>query len=147
MTKSTATLHPYIHFNGRCEEAIKHYQNALGAELVMQMRFNESPEAPPPGCLPPGFENKIMHAQMRIGEALLMMTDGPDGQDPTKRDIQGISLSLAVAAEAEATRYFNGLAKQGKVLMPLAKTFFSPNFGIIADPFGVKWMIYTKPAA
>lgn len=144
MKKSTVTVQPYLHFNGRCEEAIKHYQSALGAEVLMQMRFKESPEPPPPGCLPAGFENKIMHAEIRVGEASVMMTDGPDGHDPSKSGFHGISLTLSVATEAEAGRFFNNLAKDGKVMMPLAKTFFSPSFGMLTDRFGVKWMVYTK---
>ena len=146
MKKSTATVQPYIHFNGRCEEAIKYYQKALGAEVLMQMRFKESPEAPPPGRLPPGFENKIMHAHIHFGEADLLMTDGPDG-DPGKTEFRGISVCLSVADEAEAKQFFDSLAKDGKAEMPFCKTFFSPGFGMVIDPFGIRWMVYTKPAA
>ena len=146
MKKSTATVQPYIHFNGRCEEAIRYYQSALGAEVLMQMRFKDSPEPPPPGCLPPGFENKIMHAHIRFGDASVMMTDGPDGHDPSKTDFHGISLSLTVESDSEAKHYFDNLAKEGKVQMPFGKTFFSPGFGMVSDRFGIRWMVYTKPA-
>jgi PhnB protein len=147
MSKSTATLQPYLHFNGRCEEAIKHYQAAIGAEVVMQMRFKEAPEQPPAGCLPPGFENKIMHAEVSIGEGRLLLTDGPDGHEPGKANFHGVSLTLSVNTASEATRYFNGLAKDGQIQMPIGKTFFSPMFGMVSDRFGVKWMVYTNPAA
>jgi PhnB protein len=145
MKKSTATVQPYIHFNGRCEEAIKYYQDALGAEVLMQMRFKEAPEAPPPGRLPPGFENKIMHAHIRFGAADVLMTDGPDG-DPGKTDFRGISLCLTAEAEAEAKQFFDKLAKDGKAQMPFGKTFFSPGFGMVTDRFGIRWMVFTKPA-
>ena len=146
MKKSSATVQPYIHFNGRCEEAIKYYQKTLGAEVLMEMRFKESPQPMPPGSLPPGFENKIMHAHIAFGQAHLLMTDGPSG-DPSKTEFQGISLSLTVESEAEAKQYFESLAKDGKVQMPFAKTFFSPGFGMVIDRFGIKWMVYARPAA
>jgi len=143
--KKSVTMQPYVHFNGRCEEAIKYYQTALGAEVLMQMRFKEAPQAPPPGRLPPGFENKIMHAHIHFADADLLMTDGPDG-DPGKTDFHGISLCLTAESESEAKQLFNNLAKDGKVEMPFGNTFFSPGFGMVIDPFGIRWMVYTKPA-
>jgi len=146
MKNSTVTVQPYILLNGRCEEAIKYYQSAFGAEVLMQMRFKEAPESPPPGRLPPGFENKIMHAHIRFGAADVLMTDGPDG-DPGKTEFRGISLCLTAESDSEAKQFFNNLAKNGKVEMLFSKTFFSPGFGMVSDPFGIRWMVYTKPAA
>ena len=132
------TLEPYLFFNGRCEEAITFYKKALGAEVVMQMRMNEAPDPPPPGSVPPGFENKIMHANLRIGQMNLMVSDGNSDTQPS---FKGFSLCLGVADAAEAERSFNALAQGGKVTMPLGKTFWSPCFGMLEDRFGVGWMV------
>jgi len=131
-------IEPYLFFNGRCEEAIEFYKKALGAEVLMLMRFKESPEPPPPGMIPPGSENKIMHASLRVGETTVMASDGGcNGQS----DFQGFSLSITTADEAEADRKFAALADGGQVQMPLTKTFWSPRFGMLADRFGVGWMV------
>ncbi len=135
-------IDPYLFFNGRCEEAIAFYQDALGAELQMMMRNSDSPEPPPPGMLPPGSEHKIMHASLLIGGALLMMSDGNcDGTAPAEA-FKGFSLSLDCADAAEARRAFEALAGQGgSVTKPLAKTFWAPLFGMVSDRFGVSWMV------
>ena len=133
-------IQPYLFFDGRCEEAIEFYKRVLGAEVLMLMRFNETPEPPPPGMVPPGSENKVMHARMRIGETEIMASDGRSMGNPV---FQGISLSLSVPSEAEADRLFGALGEGGQVQMPIGKTFFSPRFGMVADRFGVSWMIAT----
>jgi PhnB protein len=130
-------VEPYLFFNGRCEDAVEFYKKALGAEVLMLMRYKESPEPPPPGRVPSGWENKIMHASLRIGNTSVMASDGcSEGIN-----FQGFSLSLSVANEAEAKRFFTALADGGQVQMPLGKTFWSPCFGMVADRFGVGWMI------
>ena len=131
-------VEPYLFFNGRCEEAMAFYKEALGAEVLMQMRMNESPEPPQPGMLPPGFEQKIMHATLRIGETIVMMSDGNSNMQPS---FQGFSLSIAAPDAVQAERLYNALSQGGKVHMPLGKTFWSPCFGMVADRFGVGWMI------
>jgi PhnB protein len=131
-------VEPYLFFNGRCEEAMAFYKEALGAEVLMQMRMNESPEPPQPGTLPPGFEQKIMHATLRIGETIVMMSDGNSNMQPS---FQGFTLSIAAPDAVQAERLYNALSKGGKVQMPLGKTFFSPRFGMVADRFGVGWMV------
>ena len=137
-------VQPYLFFDGRCEEAIEFYKRALGADVLMLMRFNNSPEPPPPGMLPPGSENKIMHASIRIGETEIMASDGDSKGNPV---FKGVSLSLSVTSEAEADRLFNALAEGGQVRMPMGKTFFSPRFGMVADRFGVSWMVVTTQAS
>ena len=131
-------IESYLFFNGRCEEAIEFYKRALGAEVVMMMRNKEAPEKPPPGMLPPGSDDKIMHATLRIGGSNLMLSDGHCDGKPV---FNGFSLSLDAANEAEARRLFGALAEGGTVQMPLAKTFWSPSFGMLADRFGVGWMV------
>ena len=142
-TKDHRMIQPYLFFNGSCEEAVEFYRKALGAEVEMMMRFKDSPEPPKPGMVPPGFENKIMHASFRIGETTVMASDGCGAE---KASFQGFSLSLAVPNETAADRAFAALADGGQVRMPLAKTFWSPRFGMVADRFGVGWMISVVPA-
>ena len=135
-------IQPYLFLDGRCEEAIEFYRETLGAEVVMMLRFKDSPEPHRPGMLPPGAENKVMHATLRIGDSVVQASDGRCTGKPT---FQGFALSLTVANEAEAERLFAALGHGGQVQMPLAKTFFSPRFGMVADRFGVSWMIYVAP--
>jgi PhnB protein len=137
-------VQPYLFFDGRCEEAIEFYKKALGAEVLMLMRFSDSPDPPPPGMVPPGSENKIMHSAMRIGETEVMASDGRCMGKPT---FQGVSLSLSASNEAEADRLFNALGDGGQVQVPIGKTFFSPRFGMVADRFGVSWMVVTTPTS
>ncbi len=135
MTKNI--VEPYLFFGGRCNEALEFYRTAVGAQIDMVMRYKESPTPMPPGSIPPGFEDKVMHASFRIGDCRIMASDG--NEQGAKFD--GFSLSLAVATEAEADRAFAALAQGGKVGMPLAKTFWSPKFGMLTDRFGVGWMV------
>jgi PhnB protein len=128
----------YLFFDGRCEEAIEFYKKTLGAKVEMLMRFKDSPEPAQPGMVPPGAENKVMHTSFRIGDTVLMASDGRCLGKPT---FQGFSLSLTVPNEAEAKRLFAALGDGGQVQMPLTKTFFSPQFGMVADRFGVSWMV------
>lgn len=131
-------VQPYLSFEGRCEEALTFYRNAVGAEVDMLMRFKDSPEPHPPGMLPEGSDDKIMHCSFRIGESIVMASDG---RCTGPSEFQGVSLSLSVADEAEGNRVFSALSEGGRVEMPLTKTFFSPGFGIVSDPFGVTWMV------
>ncbi len=141
--KQTRFIQPYLFFNGRCQEALDFYTKILGAEVQMVMRYNESPEPAQPGRVPPGFENKIMHASFRVGSTVVMASDGCSAGKP---NFEGFSLSLSVPTEEEARRIFNGLADGGKVSMPLAKTFYSPCFGMLEDRFGIGWMIMVPGA-
>ena len=135
-------VQPYLFFDGRCEEAVEFYKKALGAKVEMLMRWKDSPEPPQPGMCAPGSEDKVMHASFEIGDTSVMASDG---QCQGKPSFQGFSLSLTAANEAEADRLFAALADGGKVQMPLSKTFFSPRFGMVADRFGVSWMIVVMP--
>jgi len=142
-TQPQPVVEPYLFFDGRCDEAIEFYRKALDAEVGMLLRFKDSPEPPPPGCAPPD-SNKVMHASFRIGGTQIMASDG---RNTGKPHFEGFALSLTVATEAEADRRFAALADGGKVQMPLAKTFFSPRFGMVADRFGVMWMVIVRAAA
>lgn len=124
-------------FGGRCAEALEFYKYTLGAKVEMVMHFNESPDPLPPGMLAPGFEDKIMHSAFTIGETTIMASDGCDANS----EFQGFSLSLSLPTEAEVDRAFKSLSEGGTVQMPLAKTFWSPRFGMLTDKFGLGWMI------
>jgi PhnB protein len=141
-TKDNRIVEAYLFFNGRCEEAIEFYRTAVGAEVDMMMRYKESPEPPKPGMLPPGFENKIMHTAFHIGQTSIMASDGCSTE---KSNFGGFSLALSVPDEAEADRVFAALSKGGQVKMPLAKTFWSPRFGMLEDRFGIGWMVSVRP--
>jgi PhnB protein len=135
-------VQPYLFFDGRCEEALEFYRSKLGAKVENLMRFKDSPEPAQPGMVPPGAENKVMHVSFRIGDTTLMASDGRCLGRPS---FQGFSLSLTVPNEAEAERLFAALGDGGQVQMPLAKSFFSPRFGMVADRFGVSWMVIVMP--
>ena len=135
-------VQPYLFFDGRCEEAIEFYRRALGAEVIMLMRFKESPEPHEHSMVPPGAEDKVMHASFRIGETTVSASDGQCQGQP---NFQGFSLSLTVSDVAEADRLFAALADGGHVRLAPTKTFFSPRFGMLADRFGVGWMVYVTP--
>jgi len=130
-------IQPYLFFNGRCEEALEFYKSALGAQVDFLMRYKESPEAPPPGKAPPGWENKVMHATFRIGGNVLMASDGCE----EGAKFEGFSLSICVPTEADAKRAFDALSNGGRIKMPLTKTFWSPCFGMLTDRFGIMWMV------
>jgi PhnB protein len=129
-------VQPYLFFDGRCEEAVEFYRRTLGAEVEMMMRFKDSPE-PPPNATPDHAE-KVMHTSFQIGDTKVMASDGRCQGRPS---FQGFALSLTARDEAEAERLFNALGDGGAVQMPLAKTFFSPRFGMVTDRFGVCWMV------
>lgn len=133
-------IEPYLFFEGRCEEAIEYYRKAAGAEVTMLMRFKDSPETGENSMMP-ADRNKIMHASFRIGETNVGASDGSCLGPAT---FKGFSLALKVDSDAEAERLFKALADGGTVHQPLIRTFFASRFGMVADRFGVGWMVLTK---
>ena len=129
----------YLFFDGRCEEALDFYRDAVGAKVERLMRFKDSPEPASMGCAPDSGD-KVMHASFRIGDSELMASDGRAQGNPV---FNGFALSLTVADAAQAQRRFDALGEGGKVVMPLGKTFWSANFGMVVDRFGVTWMVQT----
>lgn len=136
----TKVVEPYLFFEGRCEEAMEFYRNALGAEVTNLMRYKESPD--PVGC-PPNSAEKIMHASFRVGETTIMASDG---RCEGKQTFQGFALTIRVASIAEAEQFFSALGEGRQVVMPLTQTFFASRFGMVTDRFGVMWMILAEPA-
>ncbi len=137
-------IQPYLFLDGRCEEAIGFYRQALGAEVVMLMRYGEGPEGSsqcPDGTSPPA--DKVMHACLQIGQTQVFLSDGFSAGKP---EFKGFSLSLSATDDAEAKRLFDALAEGGKVDQPLMATFFSSSFGMLTDRFGVSWMVLVPQA-
>lgn len=132
-------VQPYLFFDGRCDEAINFYRQALAAEVVMLMRFRDAPDGPghaPDGRMPP--PDKVMHACLQIGQTQLLVSDGFCGG---KQDFRGFSLSLSADDDAQARRLFDVLAEGGQIGQPLAATFFASSFGMVNDRFGVSWIV------
>jgi PhnB protein len=132
-------IQPYLMFDGRCEEAVRFYEKAIGAKVEGMMRYKEAPEKPPPGVIQPGSDDKVMHCSVHLaGKPAFMCADDCMGGHPK---FGGFSLTLEARDAAEANRLFSALGEGGKVTMPLGKTFFSPSFGMLQDKFGVGWMV------
>ncbi|HMI51215.1 MAG TPA: VOC family protein [Candidatus Saccharimonadales bacterium] len=135
------SVDPYLLFNGNCEEAFKFYEKLLGGKIVMKMTHRESPMA---AQTPPEWQDKIMHIRMDVGDRVLMASDAPPGHYEKP---QGFSVSVTAKDPAEAERFFNELSKNGKVIMPLGKTFWSPAFAMLVDRFAIPWMVNCNQAA
>lgn len=136
-------VQPYLFFEGRFEEALDFYKKPAGAEVTMLMRYKENPD-PQAGSMPmpPGSENKVMHGEFKIGNTVLMGSDGFCGGSPS---FKGFSLAVSVADAAAARKVYEGLSSDGgKAEMPLAKTFFSESFGMLTDKFGIGWMVMVQ---
>lgn len=143
----------YLNFNGRAEEAIAFYRRALGAELQALMRFKDNPQAQ--GCagadgqpappMPAALLEKVMHAELKVGSSVLMLSDGR--MDGAPAAFSGISLTLSPATDSQAAELLAALADGGRVDMPLTATFFTSGFGMATDRFGVAWMVVVVPAA
>ena len=131
-------IQPYLFFNGCCEEALEFYEQHLGAKREMLMRYDEAPDPPPPDMLASGWETKVMHACILIGQSRIMASDGCSADDV---GFNGFALSLTLPDEQEVNRVFTLLTEGGSIQMPLGKTFWSPCFGMLTDRFGVAWMI------
>ena len=134
-------VQPYLSFDGRCDEAVEFYRRAIGAQVEMIMRFKDSPDPEALKMVPPASHNKVMHAAFRIGDSLIMASDG-GCQNAGK--FEGINLSLSVKDPAEAARVYAALADGGQAQMALTKTFFSESFGTLVDRFGVSWMVIAE---
>lgn len=132
-------IQPYLFFEGRTEEALEFYRKALGAEVQVVLRYSDAPGGTtkcPDGSVPPG--DKVMHSAVKIGGTVVMASDGFCSGQPT---FSGFSLSYEAEDEADAKKRFEALAQGGKVNAPLSETFFARAFGMVADRFGVSWMI------
>ena len=131
-------VQPYLFFDGSCDEAIEFYKKAIGAKVGMLMRWKDSPDK---SMCTASNADKVMHAQFQVGETAILASDGRNSGQPK---FDGFALTIAVQNEAEADQMFGALGEGGQVTMPMSKTFFSPRFGMLADKFGVHWMILVQ---
>lgn len=128
-------MHTYVNFPGSCREALRFYEEHLGAKIVMMSTFDQMPD---PKNIPPGLEKGVLHARIEIGETILMASDGPKDRVQPMRSAY---LSLSVDSEVEAERIYGALSDGGEVFLPLAETFFATRFAQFRDRFGINWMI------
>jgi PhnB protein len=128
-------LHPHLTFDGRCEEAFRFYERALGAHGIYLLRYGDSPSA---GEVPPEWRDKIVHASLRLGEETLA---GADVLPEVYQAPQGFYLLVSPAEQSRAEQIFSALAEGGTVRMRLQKTFWSPAFGVVIDRFGIPWEV------
>jgi PhnB protein len=128
-------IQPYLYFDGRCEEAIAFYCDALGAVELLKMRYKDAP-GDPAHPAPPGMADQIIHATLAIGSTHVLMADSHE-----KVSHSGFSLSVTANDVTAGEKYFNALAQDGKISMPFQKTFWTDGFGMLVDKFGVPWMV------
>ncbi|HVY17809.1 MAG TPA: VOC family protein [Rhodopila sp.] len=128
-------IQPYVFFEGRCDEALGFYQQALGAKVEMLKRFQDAPDQ---SMVDPANAGKVMHASVRVGDTVFAASDGQCGGQSR---FGGFALTLTVDSEADAERIFAALAEGGEVRMPMAGTFFAKRFGMLTDRFGIMWMV------
>jgi len=134
---SSITAVPYLFLNGRCHEAIEFYKLAIGAEVEMLLHFNQIPDPNQEAMIPPGFENKVMHASLKVGNSTIFLSDGNE----TVAEFKGFGIMLGSDSASELQSMFDRLAVGGEVIMPMSKTFWSDSFGMVNDKFGVSWML------
>jgi PhnB protein len=126
---------PYLTFSGNCEEALKFYEQALGAQIDALMKNEGSPAA---AQMPPDWGDKVLHARFKVGNHVIMAADAPPGHYSKP---QGISMSLGFNDAAQGEQIFNKLAEGGSTTMPFQATFWAKGFGMCVDRFGIPWMV------
>lgn len=133
MQGTDITLNPYLAFNGNCREAMTFYKEALNGELSI-LTFNESPVE-----VPPEHKDKVMHATLTFGDAILMASDGMPGHEITFGN--SVNLSIAALTMEDGEHIFGNLSAGGSVIMPWIKTFWGAMFGMCKDKLGIDWMV------
>ena len=128
-------VNPYLSFKGDCEAAFKFYERCLGAQLGAIFRYGGTELA---GQVPADWSDKVMHGNLTVGGQVLM---GGDVAPERYEEPKGFSLSIQITSSADAERIFDDLAKDGRVLMPLEKTFWAERFGMVVDRFGIPWLV------
>ncbi len=134
---------PYLTFDGNCAEAMKFYERVIGGKLVMMMKFADAPE--PCGDMPPGSEDRIMHACLNFQDSLLMASDSMPGQP--YEGMKNVGIALTYPTPDGARPVFDALAEGGQVTMPMSETFWAESFGMVTDRFGTTWLINGGPKA
>ncbi|MBV8799874.1 MAG: VOC family protein [Alphaproteobacteria bacterium] len=128
-------INPYLNFNGNCGEAFQFYAKVLGGKDLRIMTFADAPPGMP---VTRETKNQVMHARFRVGDTMIMGSDGPGGR---YNKPQGYAVNIGVDTPEEADRIFAALAEGGNVGMPIAETFWAKRFGVVTDRFGTHWMV------
>jgi PhnB protein len=128
-------LNTYLNYGGNCAEAFHFYEQHLGGRIEMIMKHGDMPD---PSKVLPGMEKAVLHAQITIGDSVIMASDVPADRFKPMRSVY---LSLSVASDADAEQIFALLADGGEVFMPMQETFFASRFAQLRDKFGTSWMI------
>lgn len=128
-------LHTYLNYGGNCEQAFRFYEQHLGGKITMMMTHGQAPN---PNQVPANWKNAILHAQINIGETVLMASDVPPERFQPMRSVY---LSLSVSSIDEAERIYALLSDGGEIFMPMQETFFASRFAMLRDKFGTSWMI------
>jgi PhnB protein len=129
-------INPYLYFSGNCQEAFEYYRDHLGGEILMMMRFGDAPM--PAEHKPAGWDNKVLHGRIKIGDAVIFASDVKREED---RPMQAFDLVANLKTAEEAERVFAALADGGKVSMPMSETFFAVRYSSLKDRFGVPWSV------
>lgn len=125
---------PYIHFGGRCAEAMTHYAKLLGGKVEL-MRYRDVP-----GGAPPGSEDRVVHARLEHPGGVILGGDYPQGMPYP--GMSGFYISLFYEKDdATVQRLYDALLDGGTAQMPLQKTFYSNAFAMLVDRFGTPWML------
>jgi PhnB protein len=123
-------------FDGRCEEALRFYEQALGGTVSYMLKYGDSPMA---GYAPGGWSDKVAHATLKLGETAISGADVLPGRFAVP---QGFTIMLQMDDPEAAERMFGALSEHAtRVDMSLQETFWARRFGTLVDQFGVPWSI------
>ncbi len=116
--------------------AIEFYRDAFGAEEIGE-RFTAD-------------DGELVHAELRIGDALVMITEGPaTGGAPAKSPASlggAVTAIMATYWEDVDSVWKRALAAGADVIFPLAGQFYGERSGRLRDPFGQQWMLSQRIA-
>ena len=129
-------LDVYVNYRGTCEEAFRFYEQHLGGTITGMMRHAEQPNP----SIPADWQQKVLHARIRIGSMVLMGADIPNAEP-----MRSAYLTLRLDAEADAERIYRVLTDGGEIFMKLEKTPFANRFAMFRDRFGASWMLLQQP--
>lgn len=134
----TTQLKPYVFFYGKCEQALKFYQDVFGGSFEIT-RVKDSPMAKDGSA----GGDRVMHASFTAPGISFLASDGRDDKVVDPED-GNVSLALDIDEPDAAKRIFAALSEGGNVTMPLESAFWGGKFGAIQDRFGTEWLVTTK---
>ncbi len=138
MLTMIVAMNPYVVTNGNGKEAVEFYVDAFNAELISLQTFGEMPEDPN-HPLPEEAKDRVMNAQFKVGDTVMMLSDNFPGMPYTIGN--QVSIAIHIDSVETSKQVFEKLSKEGKVTMPLQETFWSPSYGQVTDKYGVEWQV------